>query len=49
MVQGKPQLNLKEIHAITSEIIDATEGRTDDGRCSIPLYEKQNYIILCCS
>ncbi len=23
---------MKEIHAITSDIIDATDGRTDDGR-----------------
>ncbi len=31
MVQGKPQLNLKEIHAITSEMIDATDERRTDG------------------
>ncbi len=36
MAQGKPQLKFEEIHAITSEIIDATDGRTtDDGRISI--------------
>ncbi len=28
---GSYNQNLKEIHAITSEIIDATDGRTDDG------------------
>ena len=27
MAQGKPQLKFEEIHAITSEIIDATDGR----------------------
>ena len=33
MDQEKPQLKKKEIHAIGSEIIDATHGRTaDDGR-----------------
>ncbi len=30
MAQGKPQINLNEIHAIASEIIDATDGRTTD-------------------
>ena len=32
MAQGKPQLNLKEIDAISSEIIDAIDGWTDNGR-----------------
>ncbi len=32
MAQGKPQLNMKEIHTITSEIIDTTDGRRTDGR-----------------
>ena len=32
MAQGKQQLNLKEIHVIGSEIINAADGRTtDDG------------------
>ena len=30
MAQGKQQPNLKEIRAIGSEIIDATDGRTMD-------------------
>ena len=35
MAPGKPQLKkMKEIHAITSQIIDATDGLTD-GRISI--------------
>ncbi len=32
MAQGKPQLKFEEIHAVTSEIIDATDGRWTDGR-----------------
>ncbi len=35
MAQGKPQLKFEEIYAITSEIIDATDGRPNDGRISI--------------
>ncbi len=30
MAQGKPQQKFEWIHAITSEIIDATDGRTTD-------------------
>ncbi len=43
MAQEKPQLNLKVIHAITSEIIDATDGRTDGQtngrRTKVPYHE----------
>ena len=30
--KGSHNYNLKEIHAMTSEIIDATDGQTDDGQ-----------------
>ena len=32
MAQGKTQLKFEAIHAVTSEIIDATDGRRYDGR-----------------
>ncbi len=32
MAQGSKNQNLKEIHAIGSEIIDVTDGRRTDGR-----------------
>ncbi len=39
MAQGKTQLNLKKIHAITRESIDATDGRGDGWRTNSAFHE----------
>ena len=47
MAQGKPQLNVKEIHAITSEIIDADRQISISGALLTYSSRAKNTLVKC--